>query len=272
MPPTGLKMDMPHSAPLAARLTKKGLGDCLANEGRKDLREGRNMHQRREGRKRWAARKLAAGTALGLLLWLPACYPGDPTSIAQLDVVITTHDSTVSFGSFTTYAMPDSVVHIDNDSLFDDLDLVDLPREFDDLIMETVEDNMEALGYDREDDPLNNGADLVMLVAAVGVENTDYWYYGGWWGYWGYYPGWGYWGGYPGYGWYYPPYWGGSVTYEVGTLMLFLVDPDAYDPELDAIGVVWAGAMRGLLASNPTSARVIDGVDQAFTQSPYLGN
>ena len=228
------------------------------------------MHQRRERGKRSAARTLATGMALGLLLWLPACYPGEPTSVTQLDVVLTTHDSTVSFGSFTTYAMPDSVVHIGNDSLIDDI--VDLPRAFDDLILETVEDNMEALGYDREDDPLNNAADLVLLVAAVGVENTDYWYYGGWGSYWGYYPGWGYPGGYPGYGWYYPPYYGGSVTYEVGTLMLFLVDPEALDAELDAIGVVWAGAVRGLLTDTPTPTRVVDGIDQAFTQSPYLGN
>jgi hypothetical protein len=261
---------MPRSVPLAAQLTKKGQSGRLASQGRNDLKGGRNMHQRREGRKRWAARTLATGTALGLLLWLPACYPGDPTSVTQLDVVITTPYSTVIFGSFTNYAMPDSVVHIGNDSIIEDI--IDLPRTFDDLILETVADNMETLGYEREDDPLNNGADLVLLVAAVGVENTDYWYYGGWWGYWGYYPGWGYWGGYPGYGWYYPPYYGGSVTYEVGTLMLFLVDPDAYDPEQDAIGVVWAGAVRGLLTSNPTSVRVIDGIDQAFTQSPYLGN
>jgi len=221
------------------------------------------MNQRRERGKRSAARTLATGTALGLLLWLPACYPGDPTSVTQLDVVLTTHDSTVSFGSFTTYAMPDSVVHFSNDSLDN---LADLPREFDDLILETVEDNMEALGYDREDDPLNNEADLVLLVGAVGVENTDYWYYGGY----SYY--WGYWGGYPGYGWYYPPYYVGSITYEVGTLMPFLVDPDSFDPDLEAIGVVWAGAVRGLLVDTPTPARVSDGIDQAFTQSPYLGN
>lgn len=225
------------------------------------------MNQCREGRGRRTGWILGAGTALGLLC-LPACYPGSPSNVQQFDVVITIHDSTVAFSGFLNYAMPDSVVHISNDTLDN---VIDLPRNFDDLILETVEDNMEALGYEREDDPENNGADLVLLVAAVGVENTDYWYGGGWWWWWGYYPGWGYWPGYPGCCWYYPPGWVGSVTYEVGSLLLTLVDPDEYDPEQDALGAIWAGAIRGLLTNSPTGQRVTDGINQAFTQSTYLG-
>jgi hypothetical protein len=207
-----------------------------------------------------------------MLMYLPACYPGDPSSVTQLDVVLTIHDSTANFGGFLTYAMPDSVVHVTGDSL-DIGDIEDLPRDYDDLILETVEENMEDLGYVREDDPEDNGADLLLFVAAVGTESTSYWYVWDWWYYWGWYPGWGYYPGYgPGWGWYYPPGWVGSVTYEQGTLLLTLVDPDEADEEEELIGVIWGGAVRGLLGSSSIAEqRIVDGIDQAFDQSPYLG-
>ena len=48
----------------------------------------------------------------GALLLLVSCYPGQVTGITELDVVLTTHDDTVTFTSFATYAVLDSVSRV----------------------------------------------------------------------------------------------------------------------------------------------------------------
>jgi hypothetical protein len=210
---------------------------------------------------------MAAGTALGLLLYLPACYPGDPTNVQQLDVVITIRDTSVVFNAANSYAMPDTVIHIEVDSA---AGIIELSRDFDDLILATVRQNMADLGYTLEADPEDNGADLVMLVGAIGTETTTWYASYPWWGYWGYWPGWGYWPPYgAGWGWYYPPY-VGSVTYEQGTVIMTLIDPN--EPVQENLAMVWEGALRGLLstAGTPTEQRITQGINRAFDQSPYL--
>lgn len=206
---------------------------------------------------------------LGLVLSGAACYPEDgPTNVQDLDVVLTIHDQDVDFAEFATYAMPDTVLHVSGD---EDDDIIDLPRTYDDMILQLVADNMEDAGYVREMDPQTNEADLILLVGAIGTEKTDYWASGGWWGYWGWYPGWGYPGypGYgPGYGWGYPPY-VGSTTFEQGTLVLTLVDPLAGDDE--ELPVIWSGAGRGLLNYGGAEGRITSSINQMFSQSPYLG-
>jgi len=207
---------------------------------------------------------------LGLLIAASACYPGDgPSNVQDLDVVLTVHDEDVDFGSFSTYAMPDSVVHIVGE---DDSNIIELPRTYDDLILELAADNMADAGYVREMDPENNGADLILLVGVVGTEKTQYWYGGGcYWYCWGWWPGWGYYPGYgPGYGWGYPPY-VGSTTFEKGTILFTLIQPGASIPE-ERIPVVWSGAATGVLSEGSDgTARITYGINQMFTQSPYLG-
>ncbi len=60
-------------------------------------------------KKKWYAFPALAGA----LLAVSSCYPGEVTSVQQLDIVVTVHDETVDFTSYTTYALLDSVVHID---------------------------------------------------------------------------------------------------------------------------------------------------------------
>jgi len=204
------------------------------------------------------------------VLAAPGCYPGDgPSNVQDLDVVVTIHDEDVDFGSFATYAMPDTVLHVSGEQ---GDDIIDLSRDHDELILDLVADNMEAAGYVREMDPQTNGADLILLVGAIGTERTDYWYGGGWWGYWDYYPGWGY-PGYPGYGpgwgWGYPPYIG-STTFEKGTIVLTLLDPDGAIEE-EELPIVWGAAGRGLLSESGSGGRITNAINQMFSQSPYLG-
>lgn len=199
---------------------------------------------------------------------LAGCYPGSTNlDDEDYDIVLTVHDDEVNFGAYRTYVLPDTVIHIED---AEDAEIIDLPRDFDDLILDLAAANMDALGYVREFDPEANGVDLILLASAVGTESTE-WFYSGWWGYWGWYPGyppgWG-----PGWGWGPPPGYIGGVRIEQGSFVLTLIDPTLADPEDEVVPVVWAGAMRGLLSGGAGEARITESVNQAFDQSPYLGN
>ena len=215
-----------------------------------------------------------AVVVLGLVV---ACYPGSIENVQETDVVVTRRDTSANFASFLLYAMPDTVVQI-NDTAEGS---VELSHEFDGLMIATVEQNMAALGYvrvdipdDPNDLPQDSVPDLLVLVTMVGVDNSYYVWYPGW-GYWDWWPGWGYWPGYgPGWGWGYPGY-VGRVTYETGTVFVDMIDPNDPTPGVEPpeIPVVWTGALRGILSGGAATAatRIVNGLNQAFDQSPYLG-
>ncbi|HEX5111408.1 MAG TPA: DUF4136 domain-containing protein, partial [Saprospiraceae bacterium] len=84
----------------------------------------------------------------------------------------------------------------------------------------------------------------------------DYWYcwwYGGWYG---------------GWGWYYPPFISiSSIT--TGSLIMTISDP----MEESAIGkteTAWVAVLNGVMSGTYNVNRVLDGIDHAFQQSPYL--
>ena len=216
--------------------------------------------------KRWSVLPVLAGA----LLLFASCYPGEVTSVAQIDIVVTTHDDTVNFQSFTTYDLYEMVVHIDFDTLSPSDSLLD--RSFDALILAEVRAGIEALGYVEETDPGTTPPDVVLLVGAIAVENTAYFSYG-WWPYYGGYP---YWGGCcygPGWGWGYPSGGVGSVSYDVGTLVITMLDPDRPtnpDTEIDTAPVLWLAAINGILTGSGQAVRLTNLIDQAYDQSPYL--
>ncbi len=213
-------------------------------------------------KKRWSVLPAVAGAWL-----LVACYPGEVTSIAELDIVVTTHDDTVTFTSFTTYALLDSVVHIDlednaNDSL--------LSRDNDALILARVRAGIEGMGYVEEMDPANTTPDDILLVGALAVEKDAYFSYG-WWPYYGWYPYYPCCYG-PGYGWGYPGGGVGSVTYATGTLVITMLDPARPGTTVDLAPILWVAGINGLLEGSTAglTTRISNLIDQAFRQSPYL--
>ncbi len=186
-------------------------------------------------------------------------------SIADFDVIVTIYDDQADFGAIQTYAMPDSVAY-----LGDDDGRSGGSREdgiYDQLILDELAANLEAVGYVREEDPENNGADVVVLA---GVTSTE-------WEVWISYPwyDWGYWGDYSGYSYYYPPCpgCGGSYKFTTGSLLVIMEDRNAADPDEETIPVIWAAGMNGLLEGSIAgiSNRIVDGIEQAFVQSSYLG-
>ena len=97
------------------------------------------------------------------------------------------------------------------------------------------------------------------------ITRTTYVYSYSWWYY---YPG--YWG-YPGYSYYYP--WGTYMgSYEEGALIIDLADLKNIDQSNKLIDALWAAMIGGVLSNNDglIDKRLIDQIDQAFEQSPYL--
>ena len=213
--------------------------------------------------KRWSVLPALAGA----LLLFVSCYPGEVTSIAQIDVVVTTHDDTVTFTNFATYALLDSVVHIDFDTLNNQADSL-LDRSNDMLILAEVRAGIEAMGYIEEMNPGTTTPDVIVLIGAYAVENSAYISYPWWpWYSWGYPPGYPCCG--PGYGWGYPI--GGTVTWAQGTLAISMLDPSRLGTEMEA-PVLWVAGINGLLEGSAAglTVRITNLIDQAFDQSPYL--
>jgi hypothetical protein len=209
-------------------------------------------------------------TVFALFALLHGCYPSDSVSYSDLDIVTTAYDTEFDFPETKTWYLYDSIVHL-KDTL-NPSNNVDLSREFDDLILDRIADNMDNYGYTRELDPEANPPDLVFTVSVMATKNFlvyNYypWYYWDWgWGW--YYKSSNYWG------YYYPPYWGGTyvTSYTVGTLIMNMYDVRNATAETDSIPKVWNGDINGLLGSSAstTQRRLEVNIDQAFEQSSYL--
>ena len=209
---------------------------------------------------------------LAATLVLASCYPGDITSVTELDTVLTVRNPDYDFQQNLTYAMPDFVVHWCEVPVLELEGCLDLSHDLDDDILRLVQDNMAALGYTRVTD--GSEPDVALLASVLGSENYVAWVSYPWYPGWGSWPGWGWcpgcWG--PGWGTWYP---GGAtvVRYETGTVLIDMVDPDAVPPggESELLVVEWNASINGALSSSADGlTRVTDGVNQAFEQSTYL--
>lgn len=201
---------------------------------------------------------------------LVSCYPGDDVSVKDLD-------TTSTFYKKLEFTNPpkSAIIYWDVAQLKgDDGDDIDYKGDIDDEILNTTLDNLVGLyGVDnvyifsKEDVlfpvPSNSGVqvikfgetvptvDAAIVPAIVLRENTSvgiiyppclpgYWY------------------------WYcYPPI-VDVTSYGVGTVVLTMHTnfQSGSDPS-------WTALMRGLLSSSGSS-RTIEGINQAFEQSPYL--
>jgi hypothetical protein len=198
----------------------------------------------------------------GMLVMLVACYPGDVTSIAELDVVMTRYATDYNFGQVTRFTMPDTIIHINTD----DPNAIIIPRANDQQTLDRVRANLVAQGWtevDWEDAAGGDPVDVAILNLATASENTQWWVSyppGGCW----YYPCYGW-------GWYWPPY-VGTTSYDAGTYFMVMADANQITPS-DSTQGVWGGVVNGVLTSSSASdyQRLLNGIDQAFSQSPYLG-
>ncbi len=179
---------------------------------------------------------------------LHSCYPGETLTVADSDVIATFFNPNADFSTKMTYAIPDSIDRVDKDG-----NPVSNPGPFDQQIISRIKQNLNGLGFTEQQNPAN--ADV--LVVALITKTT--WVSGGCYQ-WGY----GWW--YPYGGWCYPV----AYTYSTGTLLIAMADRQSQG-STDAL---WVAGINGLLedASSGIETRLINNINQAFKQSPYLGN
>src|SRR5688572_7264695 len=174
--------------------------------------------------------------------------------------VTTLVDSTTSsLSTARTFAVPDTIVELRGDG--------DIDHAADRTIAASVRAHFITLGWREVRDAAEGSADVVIVIGAstrveVGVSYAD------WYGSWGWLP---YWGSAADPAW----IWGmpaGAIpyTYEVGTLLMAMVDLRAPRATTKRVPLLWVAAVNGVLTDDATLPRALTGIDQAFTQSPYL--
>jgi hypothetical protein len=211
-----------------------------------------------------------------------SCYPIDDLKVEDLDVAATIYDKTYydgptgsvnKFESLQTFVVVDTIMHLVESGVTDDIS-----HQYDAFILEQVRLNMLKLGFVEELHPDLNPVDVAITVSAMTSTHEVYtWYpYWGWyWGYGGYYP---YTGtktekivSAPNY--YYPwfPY-NTYYSYQSGSILMEMVDVSRVNPGVEAIPVIWAGIVNGVLESSQSGLknRLSVGIDQCFNQSPFL--
>ena len=189
---------------------------------------------------------LLVALVFGVASFLAACYPGDPLTTTDTDVVTTLFRQGADFSTKMTYAQPSTVIKIKGDGTVDIT-----PPANNATIISRINANMQALGYTVAD---STTADVIVAAAVTETE----WVGGGCYpGYWGWY-------GYPGWGWCYPY----AYTYTTGTLLIVMWDRN----QASNNEALWVAAMNGLIQGTVSSTRINNAINQAFAQSPYLGD
>ena len=203
-----------------------------------------------------------AWTGVGVLvvlgaLVLAACYPGEITSIQQLDVAVTHWDTTY------TWAKPDTVV-----GLYDSIIIVGdttgdtLADVLDSTIWARVVAGFQGYGYTIDTIPTNadstyvDSVDYLVTLSVLRTTNVSVSVppYNPW---------------YPCYSCWPPPR---VDTWESGTLFIDMWNDTPDTANNASPPVVWEGIINGPLSTNVSvNVERLDGlIRQVFDQSPYL--
>lgn len=197
--------------------------------------------------------------AAAFILSLGACQKDAVSNLSTEEsrIYITDHDSTVSFSSFKTYSISDSIAVIDGNQSTKQLDDADA------AYITAVKKYMDGMGYTLVAKNANPdlGVDISHIVnTSTGVVSyPDYWgnynsYYDPY--YWGY-------GGYD----YYVPYSYDVYTVREGALSIDLLDLKNA-ASTNKINLVWTGVIRGegIFDASTADSQVM----ALFDQSSYL--
>ncbi len=187
---------------------------------------------------------LIAAGALLVAAFLPSCYPGNDLTVSEADVVVTTFNPDVDFAQLRSYALHSEVIHLVPEGQPDDIS-----RAYDAQILQQVKNNMNSLGFTEEADTLV--ADVILVVGITAADYTGYYSYPCWYYCWGY-----------------PPYWG-SYSFRIGTILINMTR--RADTGVTRVPVAWLAGLNGYSDKNSNLTRIRSGIDQAFTQSKYLG-
>lgn len=189
------------------------------------------------------------------------CQP-EPDNLKLLDdmVVETNYDTQADFSAYQTYALAlDTVGFISNQ--YSDTILVTpkngtLPR----TIINQINSNMSQRGLDRVAQTESPDIGVIAFI----VNEIDVFQQVVYPGY--YYPS----NYYNNYSYYAYPYVQTSVS-NTGALVIEFVDLKNKTPD-NKVKVVWSTYMADIISTVDRELQAKDGIDQAFIQSPYIGN
>ncbi|MFZ5970959.1 MAG: DUF4136 domain-containing protein [Bacteroidota bacterium] len=177
----------------------------------------------------------------------------DIGELVQDMVVQTTYQPGVNFGTYNTYTLPLDTVGLISNSSNRNI-IVDA---FSRRITNAIKRNMDATGRTRVD--LDEDPDLgvnAYIVNDVSVYQSVS------------YPG--YWGGYYGYGGFYGIPIVSFYTSNTAILVVEIADLRQIDPQTNRPRIIWIANLGDLITSVDRDAKVVEAIDQAFTQSAYL--
>lgn len=178
-------------------------------------------------------------------------------------LVYTNYDKQAKFSMFKTYYMPDSILIIGNTAkpeYWKGAEAAD--------ILNAYATNLQARGFTVATS--KETADLGLQVSYIKSTHyfTDYGQPEWWWNYPGYWGSnyWGNWGG-----WYYP--YAVNYSYTTNSFVTELLNLTAEEGASKKIPILWTSYMSGLAYSSSVNKTLaVNGVNQAFKQSPYLTN
>jgi hypothetical protein len=205
---------------------------------------------------------------VGVLTGALACDDDDDFT-GPIGIVETFVDPAFNFATLTTFAMPDTVIHL----IAPTGTPIDPTRAFDATILAQVRQNLLARGYTQVLNPQTVMPSFVVLVTTTATQGLNAYASYSWFSYYGYYTGW---------GWYAPGFstaWGinypwyttvGVTAYDLGTLFVTIIPTASVNPATRQISAAWVGAASALLNEFVTSSTVVNAIDEMFAQSPYL--
>jgi len=187
----------------------------------------------------------------------------DTSQLSAAFIVATSRSKNANFSSYSTFFIADTISRISNEVGNQDTVITGPVAQ---QVVGEIKAQMTARGYTFL--PRPGRPDLEMRALAIKQVNTGVAYPPGWW--WGY-------PGYPGGCWYwgcYPPYYPVYPTvyqYNVGDFIMETYDMKNAD-ENNNLQDIWYVQLSGVLSSTDATnvQRTIDGLKQAFTQSPYV--
>lgn len=198
------------------------------------------------------------GALFVMVTFMISCYPEKERTVSDLDLVGTRFADGINFQDYKTYYLYDSLIVIYDTNE----DKPDYPEEEANLVLSTMKANL--MNYGWVEVAQGDTPDVYIEASTWNSKVVGVVYYPGWG-----YPGWGYPGwGHPGWGY---PGWGTSYySYTTGTVMMHMLDVKNYPNDDTPPQIMWTGGLNGILTSGSTLSRIEFGVNQAFTQSPYL--
>ncbi|MDH4089134.1 MAG: DUF4136 domain-containing protein [Cyclobacteriaceae bacterium] len=197
-----------------------------------------------------------------LVSW--SCKP-EADALRLLDelVVSTNYDTGADFGTYATYSIAtDTIGFVSNAHPNDTIIVQSSQNTYPRVVLESVESNMDNLGYTRVEKDQN--PDLRINVYVINDFNLfqqivyPSYYYPSYYGY-----------GY-GYGSYYAYPYVNTYATNTGSLVVEILDLKNITPN-NTVKVIWSAYMGDVYSTIDLIKQSKDAIDQAFVQSPYLG-